>query len=646
MQRVSPPKHRHDGTSPLPLGMDWSPAPKKWEGRNTVWPHNHQTGWSYCVTIPSWIMQSDPNSSNSAFLKSVTFYRVHVGIQSPEGVSSSHGVLHRFSDFLSLYSSVKKMFPRKSIPVAPSRKSLLNVNTDKMLLEERRRELEEWLTKLLSDIDISRSAPVASFLDLEAAVRSSFEEWNQNPSVGPSSNMNNFADFSKFESSSHSVLSDVESTDTGDSTLIIDQNSKQLTEKDTNNNNINNNNNNVFHAHARRSSSESITSETSSIPGYINNNNNLFEGSQDLSNFVENLNSGIESQSETLIAIPIDQRNKLVRLLLTLQRRLGTAKTDMEDLIARLNQETAVKDYLNTKVKDLEVELEATKQKSKETLQQAILVERERVTQMQWDMDELRRKCSEMESKLKFSQDEKSRAESERTSASGEKEILVQELEVKKEQLNNVKKHLEEVEMKSKADIKVLVKEVKSLRNSQAELKKLATKYSEEKSELQRELNNERQRCKNENMSRKKLLYECKLLRERLKDPECSVNLFSEENEKLNADPSLINDNLSLLKTSDDRISLLLAEAQLLAREDESTSSDSNEISKNENNGENIIISDEEIRKALSDLFIDNAQLRKQLNSVTRLALNAKSEREETEEAPSRRTVLNRFLSS
>ncbi|CAI0444260.1 unnamed protein product [Linum tenue] len=29
MQRRSPPKHRHDGTSPLPLGMDWSPPPRK-----------------------------------------------------------------------------------------------------------------------------------------------------------------------------------------------------------------------------------------------------------------------------------------------------------------------------------------------------------------------------------------------------------------------------------------------------------------------------------------------------------------------------------------------------------------------------------------------------------------------------------------
>lgn len=55
----------------------------------------------------------------------------------------------------------------------------------------------------------------------------------------------------------------------------------------------------------------------------------------------------------------------------------------------------------NFQVKDLEVELDATKQKSKENLQQAILIERERFTKMQWDMEELRRKSLEMEMKLK-----------------------------------------------------------------------------------------------------------------------------------------------------------------------------------------------------------------------------------------------------
>lgn len=37
-----------------------------------------------------------------------------------------------------------------------------------------------------------------------------------------------------------------------------------------------------------------------------------------------------------------------------MNERLLNSKTDMEDLIARLNQETAVKEYLNRKVHERE----------------------------------------------------------------------------------------------------------------------------------------------------------------------------------------------------------------------------------------------------------------------------------------------------
>lgn len=50
------------------------------------------------------------------------------------------------------------------------------------------------------------------------------------------------------------------------------------------------------------------------------------------------------------------------------------------------------------------MELETTKQNGKESLQQAVLIERERFTQTQWDVEELRSKCLEMELKLKFEQ--------------------------------------------------------------------------------------------------------------------------------------------------------------------------------------------------------------------------------------------------
>lgn len=38
-------------------------------------------------------------------------------------------------------------------------------------LAQRRHALEDWMARLLADIDISRSVPLASFLELEAAVR-------------------------------------------------------------------------------------------------------------------------------------------------------------------------------------------------------------------------------------------------------------------------------------------------------------------------------------------------------------------------------------------------------------------------------------------------------------------------------------------
>lgn len=40
------------------------------------------------------------------------------------------------------------------------------------LRPQRRCTLEDWMAKVLSDMDFSRSAPVACFLELEAAARS------------------------------------------------------------------------------------------------------------------------------------------------------------------------------------------------------------------------------------------------------------------------------------------------------------------------------------------------------------------------------------------------------------------------------------------------------------------------------------------
>lgn len=57
-----------------------------------------------------------------------------------------------------------------SILIIHAKKSVSQVITVTLL--QRRCSLEEWITKLLSDIELARSVVVASFLELEAAARS------------------------------------------------------------------------------------------------------------------------------------------------------------------------------------------------------------------------------------------------------------------------------------------------------------------------------------------------------------------------------------------------------------------------------------------------------------------------------------------
>lgn len=704
MRRSSPPKHRHDGTSPLPLGMDWSPPPRKWSGRDTVWPHDYHTGWSYCVIIPSWVVLPKSRDSDP-----VVFYRVQVGVQSPEGITTMRGVLRRFNDFLKLFTDLKKAFPKKNIPPAPP-KGLLRMK-NRVLLEQRRRSLEEWMAKLLSDIDLSRSISVASFLELEAAARASFQDVNQQISEANPSGNGTISSLQHHPNSSLSVVAGSSSitSDYGSDTayetselgtprlgkdnsseldlddLILDEDLtspieklvkygmsnideglfvgqtileqlegfprhkthgrqvNSLIGKDTENGNASKaeflagdrmdflpeaDDGKVI-SHGRKLSAGSVGSDTSSLRGSEMSNsgiiNSIGDGSLDLpggvevSRTTEILNNiELHFSGDTQIVLPLDQRHKMNRILMTMQQRLVTAKTDMEDLIARLHQEVAVKGYLTTKVKDLEVELETTKQKSKENLQQSILIERERVTQMQWDMEELRRKTFEMELKLKSKceQDDKLYPESTKVSSDQEKDMLLEELDATKKQLENLLKQHEKLEMKSKSDIKVLVKEVKSLRSSQTQMKQELSRSLKEKSETEKLLQQERERSELENTARRKLLYECEILHNQLR--ECSLNFPSEDGDNVAMNSSPLSDALDLLTTSDNRIGRLLAEAPLLAQDNEYVVSG---INKNDNSNNDVSRIDDELRKVLKDIFLENARLRKQVNSVIRRSL-------------------------
>lgn len=93
-------------------------------------------------------------------------------------------------------------------------------------------------------------------------------------------------------------------------------------------------------------------------------------------------------------------------------------------------------------------------------------------------------------------------------------------------------------------------------------------------------------------------------------------------------------------------------QAQLLAQDDENAVAVTERTQSNELlgdagiNGNDPSVTDDEVRKMLADIFTDNARLRKQVNSIIRCALKTavEPEKEEAEEAPSRKTVLNKFL--
>ncbi|KAK9923091.1 hypothetical protein M0R45_031525 [Rubus argutus] len=707
----SPPKYRHDGTSPLPLGMDWSPPPRKWDGRDSVWPHNPRTGWSYCITVPSWTYLPKPGGSDP-----VVFYRVQVGLQSPEGITTTRGILRRFNDFLKLSSELKKAFPRKDLPPAPP-KGLLRMKS-RTLLEERRCSLEDWIEKLLSDIDISRSVLVATFIELEAAARSSFNDPQQNSDVnsstsgaappfqlqthsdlsvvaGSSSITSDYGNDTPYEVSelgtprhgddNHANLAMEHSTSDQDLDDLIDRsvkfglfNQKFIRERRLSRRQISGRSNantldrdqtseytsgskplcmdgtefflepeeSKRDGHARRPSTESFGSDTSSLRVgnlFGDGSHNLPESSEASRSADAFDNSDSKFSRALLAAFPYDERQKLNRVLITLQQRLGTAKTDIEDLISRLNQEIAVRQFLTTKVKDLEVELETTQQNCQENMQQAVLNEKEKFTQMQWDMEELRRKCLDLELQLRSEQDAREHSESTKISIIQENDILLQELDVSRRQLDNLQKFHDEFEVKSKTDVKLLVKEVKSLRNSQSELKQELSRLIKEKLEVERILQKEKRRIECATTTNAKLLHECEILRSRLQ--ECSVNFLVEEEDKLILDTSSPSDAIDLLTTSDNRIGLLLAEAQLLAQDVENAViavDEAHDIKGSDR------MADDELRKMLTDQFVDNARLRMQVNSVIRCALNAnikdENDEEEEEDSHSRKNVLSKFL--
>nr|GEU30370.1 hypothetical protein [Tanacetum cinerariifolium] len=449
---------RHDGTSPLPFAMDWSHPPFKWNGRNTMWPQDSHIGWRYCVTIPTWVIT--PQATD---MDPVLFYRVQVGLQSPKGITTTRTILRKFNDFLELRVALRNMFPSKNLPPTPPKQMTRGLNVK--FFEKRQQTMEDWIIRLLSDFETSRSMVVATFFELESAAKSSFRDENQQIASG---------------------------------------------------------------------------------------------------------------------GMPLN--------------------SDLTDALERL---------------DTHEELETTKWKSRENLQQAIL-ERERLTQMQCDMDELQRKLLDMELKLESQKGDKTKIES--STISPEKDQVLHELEVTRNKFKHLLKKHQELEAKSKADVIVLVKEVKSLRSTQAQLTQQLNESLEEKSNAEKLLQQEKLISEKEKADRMKLIHDWESLHNRLL--ECRVNLLNESADSICNNSSSLQSAFELLQISDYQIEILLAEAHFLLQDDKQEVSAMTDISKVENCGTAV---DYELKNVLSKILIDNITLQKIVSSVVHYALKVSS---------------------
>ncbi|KAI5084426.1 hypothetical protein GOP47_0000595 [Adiantum capillus-veneris] len=708
-------RHRHDGTSPLPLGMDYSPAPSRWTGPNTSWPHDPRTGWSYCVMIPSWTMLSDAKTGDTHLASPIVFYRVQVGIQSPQGVSTLRKVLRRFSDFLKLHASLKKAFPKKSLPLAPPKNSMLWMKANDTYLEERRLSLVDWLSKLFADIEISRSAPVAAFFELEASARAAMAMIKEAQLSTPL-----FSDprFMTGASSGTSVTSETEqgsdascdlyvpeilsgtskagvdfeiddleeSTGTGQQELLnreldaiesdIKVNASDLQEnfsfkdaKLTFGQKLRPVSSVVEEGrsgHERKLSIESIASEMSSARGSDisfaatgdghseNSQWDILENSrsQNLNSFDAEMLKGVQA------ALPMDQRGNVRRLLANLNRRMINARADMEDLTTRLTQESIVKEFLSAKVRDLEGELDSTRRKSKETLHQALSMEQDNINNLQWELAEARASLVNADEQTRQQQEARALAEEKLKVVEMERDKANLEILELKSKLQNLHKEKEGAEIKTRNEMKILAREIKTLRKSQPELKEDLEVALKDKAKLEVLIQNETQKQEKRRAERTKFLHEVASLRKRLQ--ECSIEFLAKQDDKTTVKNAVVRDVMDFLMTSDNRIGLLAAEVQLLAEEKDEDKAiyqsfgreglPNGVLSSNSNSKvqDDELQSERAFRKLLSEIFMDNVQLYKVVNSMTLNAavMDAKPDSSGQDVTPTKKNIsmLSRFL--
>eukprot|EP00891_Asterochloris_glomerata_P007143 jgi/Astpho2/7143/fgenesh1_pg.00113_%23_1_t len=126
-------------------------------------------GWQFSVTIPSWTQTTLEGDDL------VVFYQVEVKVLPPKAAAPprTRSVLRRFSHFTKLFSRLKEELGAKKMSAKgmPLRRALFGVNRKPEQIERRRQELEAWLWKLIADGEVARSRMLNNFLELSEAAK-------------------------------------------------------------------------------------------------------------------------------------------------------------------------------------------------------------------------------------------------------------------------------------------------------------------------------------------------------------------------------------------------------------------------------------------------------------------------------------------
>ncbi|KAE8664289.1 Adenine phosphoribosyltransferase 5 isoform 1 [Hibiscus syriacus] len=407
---------------------------------------------------------------------------------------------------------------------------------------QRRCSLEEWMTKLLSDIDLSRSVTVASFLELEVAARSSVQDLNECSSkaniaenstissnnvppnsaichfAGNSSITSDYGSDSPYETSELVTLGlgRDDSSEIGSGDLTVDEDLTGSIEKLVKYG-ISNIDEGLFMGQAILEQLEDFHRHKSHA---INMNDSLekdvYNGNGSRSSLIAG--NGLELFSE----IEPDKVAGHTRNLSTESVGSGVSSLRGSDMsiygipnssFNGSHDLSGNSDPPSSGVTQIVLPLD-----QRHKMNSVLLTMKRRLVTAETDMEDLMGRLNQ-EIAVKgylMTKDEKQITETINQSAAEEKDAMLQELNATKEQLND-------------AQLEQGRKIMKHVRNE-----------------------------------REKLLKECQLLHNRLL--ECSMNL-STDDENLIKDSSSV-EALDLLTTSDDKISLLLAEVQLLAKEE------------------------------------------------------------------------------